>query len=317
MVKFNGALLRPNVPRPFPKPTPLMTSKHPTCTVKYIDDASQACSIELRKALIKFDTSDRPCPLQYHEHTGYSLNPQNNQLQKDLDELKSFTDRNLMVINQKKTQIMSFNFRTSLNFPPIFSIGDSDTLDIVKQTKLLGIIVSDNLKWSEHVEYMCKKACKKVWLLRRMKILNLDNDILLDFYCKEVRSILEFGVAVWNSGLTGKLIEQIERIQKICINVILCDTEWDIPYEVGCTLLGIEPLTYRRTDLCIRFIQKTSREPRHADMFTSNPNNFNTRQVKPLYQEFSCRRRRFYNSPLCYLIRLLNLNPVKGCSKKE
>ena len=77
----------------------------------------------------------------------------------------------------------------------------------------------------------------------------LEPDILLDFYCKEVRSILEFGVACWNCGLTGKSSDQIERIQKICVNIILCDSEWEIPYFVGCTLLGLEPLSFRQTDV--------------------------------------------------------------------
>ena len=234
-----------------------------------------------------------------------------NDMQKDLERLKSFTDRNLMVINQKKTHIMCINFRKSLQFPPIFSIGDCKQLDIVKQTKLVGIIVSDNLRWNAHVEYMCLKASKKIWQLRRLKILNLGHDILLDFYCKEIRSILEFGVTVWNSGITGKLSDQIERIQKICVNTILCDTLWDIPYDVGCTLLEIEPLKYRRTDLCIKFIQKASCDPRHADLFSPYPTHLNTRQEKPLYREFSCRTGRFFDSPLCYLTRLLNLNPVK------
>ena len=170
-----------------------------------------------------------------------------------------------MVINKKKTQIMCVNFRKSLQFPPIFGIGDCKQLEIVKQTKLVGIMVSDDLRWSAHVDYMCQKASKKIWQLRRMKILNLEQNILLDFYCKEIRSILEFGVAVWSSGLTVKMCDQIERIQKICVNIILCDTEWEIPYDVGCTLLEIEPLRHRRPELCINFIQKASRDPRHAD----------------------------------------------------
>ena len=105
--------------------------------------------------------------------------------------------------------------------------------------------------------------------------------------------------------------EQIERVQKVCINIILCDTDWNIPYEVGCTLLNIEPLIYRREDLCIKFIQKASLDPRHADMFCRNTNPFNTRTVKPIYREFSCRNGRFYDSPLCYLTRMLNMNPVQ------
>ena len=58
-------------------------------------------------------------------------------------------------------------------------------MDIVKQTKLVGII---------------------------LKILNLEHDILLYFYCKEIKSILEFGAVVWSSRLTGKMSDQIERI---------------------------------------------------------------------------------------------------------
>ena len=311
MIKFNGALLRPNIPRPFPKPTPVMDRNTSSCTVKYIDDASHAVAVDLKKSLIQLDLSDRPLPLQYHEHTGFILNPEMNQMQQDLDLLKRFTDQNLMVINQKKTQIMCVNFRTSRKFPPIFSIGDRKQLDIVNQTKLVGIIVSDDLRWSAHVEYTCTKASKKIWQLRRMKTLNLEHTILLDYYCKEIRSILEFGVAVWSSCITVRSSDAIERIQKICVNIILCDVNWEIPYEVGCTLLGIEPLKYRRVDVCIKFIQKASCDPRHSDLFSLNDSSINTRQEKLTYREFPYRTDRFYNSPLCYLTRLLNLNPTK------
>ena len=94
-----------------------------------------------------------------------------------------------MKINEKKTHILCINFRKSLKFPPIFSIGDCAQLEIVKHTKLLGIIISDDLRWAHHVDYMCQRANKKIWFLRRMK---LDLNHMLDFYCKEVRSILEF-----------------------------------------------------------------------------------------------------------------------------
>ena len=144
MVKFNGALLRPDIPRPFPSPVPIMSSKSTSCTVKYIDDASQACSINLRKALVP-DRIDRPHPRNYRERTGHVLLPELNQLQVDLDNLKQFTDNNKMVINEKKTLIMSFNFRTSLDFPPELTIGGSEHLEVVRHTKLLGIVVSDDL----------------------------------------------------------------------------------------------------------------------------------------------------------------------------
>ena len=312
MVKFNGALLRPSVPRPFPKPAPIMYSKQDYCTVKYIDDASQACSINLKQSLFKIDTTKRPYPLEFSEHTGYGLIPEKNMLQKDLNLLENFTKRNLMIINQKKTEIMKFNFRKSLDFPPIFTIGGPDYLNIVSKTRLLGFILSFDLKWHQHVDFMCQKAMKKTFLLRKLKILELESNLLLDFYLKEIRSILEYGVPVWHSGLTIKMSEKIERVQKICVSIILCSPGKHISYTVGCTLLGIEPLYMRRTELCVRFIQKTSLEPKHSDMFFETDYTHNTRQKnRQKYKEFSYRSKRFYNSPLCYLTRLLNSNPTK------
>ena len=196
---------------------------------------------------------------------------------------------------------MKFNFRKTLDLPPIFKFDNCPSLGIVNETKILGIILSDSLKWSAHVSYMLKRAQKKIWTLRRMKLLKLDIDILVDFYCKEIRSIIEFGVAVWNSGITTKMSEQLERIQKYVSTLY-------------CLILGlklIEPLFYRRQSLCIKFIQKASQDPRHSDILSRNNNARNTRAKKPEYREFKCLNARFYNSPLCYLTRLLNNNPVK------
>ena len=114
-----------------------------------------------------------------------------------------------------------------------------------------------------------------------MRLLKLDAEILLEYYFKEIRSILEFGVACWNSGLTLKMISQIERVQKICINIILYDNNWDIDYNTRCTLLGIEPLHYRRTDLCIRFITKASLDPCHSDLFMRNSNTIDIENSMP------------------------------------
>ena len=145
-----------------------------------------------------------------------------------------------------------------------------------------------------------------------MKILNLDPEILTDFYCKEIRSILEFGVAVWHSGITVKHSQQLETVQKVCLNIILKELPCKHSYDVKCTLLNIEPLHYRRQDLCKRFIQKASQDPQHEDLFLRNITNIETRQCQLTYKEFNCRTNRFYNSPLCYLTRLLNNFPVEG-----
>ena len=288
-----------------------MYSNLNSCTVKYIDDASQARSINLHKALTPIQTQNMPRPLEFSQHTGFIVNESENHLQNDLNELKQFTDRNLMIINEKKTLIMKFNFHKSLDFPAIYNFQGGRMLDVVNQTKILGLILSDTLNWSAQVDYMIRRANKKIWLLRKMKTLKLNTEILVDFYCKEIRSILEYGVAIWHSGLTQKMIGQLERVQKICVSIILCDTGGTVSYKVGCTILNLEPLVYRRHDLCVRFIQRASINPKHSDLFVRNIQNINTRSNKLFYKEYKCRTKRFYDSPLCYLTRLLNSNPIK------
>ena len=74
--------------------------------------------------------------------------------------------------------------------------------------------------------------------------------------------------------------------------------------------------TLREEDLNGKWPQKASLNPMHSDFFCRNSNPFHTRHAKPIYREFICRNTRYYNSPLCYLTRLLNCNPVKEYNVK-
>ena len=67
-------------------------------------------------------------------------------------------------------------------------------------TKLLGVIVSEDLKWDKNTRYICDKARQKLWLLRRSLKFDLSYQELFDVYTKEVQSILELGLPVWHSG---------------------------------------------------------------------------------------------------------------------
>jgi hypothetical protein len=67
---------------------------------------------------------------------------------------------------------------------------------------LVGVIISDDLRWLKNTDYFCQKATQKLWTLRRLKKFNLDIFKIFDVYSKEVRSLLELAVPVWHSGLT-------------------------------------------------------------------------------------------------------------------
>lgn len=87
-----------------------MLSKSTSCTVKYIDDASQARSIRLKKSPTEIDISDRPTPLEFYEYTGFVLNTENNQSQEDLNNLMVIynSDQLYFIKNTNQMQIQHF-----------------------------------------------------------------------------------------------------------------------------------------------------------------------------------------------------------------
>ena len=84
---------------------------------------------------------------------------------------------------------------------------------------LLLIIVTSDLRWQANTSEIYRKALAKMWLLRRMKASNLEPQIIIDFYLKEIRIVAEHGVAIWNSGLTKTQSHTIEKIQKIALKL--------------------------------------------------------------------------------------------------
>ena len=82
----------------------------------YIDDLSEAEAIDLKKCLVK-DPVQRHYPLNFHERTQHILPVDKSSLQKQLQTVEDFTDKNLMKINESKSKIMIFNKSRKYDFP--------------------------------------------------------------------------------------------------------------------------------------------------------------------------------------------------------
>ena len=108
IVKYNGASLRPQIPRI------TLTLSH-SISVKYVDDHSCAVKINLKNCLAE-DPYNRPQPFKFHERTQQVLPRYSNFLQNMIDDLHSFTEGNLMKINLQKSKVMLFNASRNLPF---------------------------------------------------------------------------------------------------------------------------------------------------------------------------------------------------------
>ena len=108
-----------------------------------------------------------------------------------------------MLINEKKSNIMLFNKSRKIDFPPEFAFRNGKNLEVVEQTRLLGVVLSSDLRWRANTMSVCSRAMAKMWLLRRMKFVKLEPELILDYYLKEVRPLVEQAVPIWISGSTN------------------------------------------------------------------------------------------------------------------
>ena len=70
----------------------------------------------------------------------------------------------------------------------------------VETYKILGVHLSNDLTWNVRIEYIMKKASKRLYALRSLKKSGVQPSDLVGIYCAPIRSVLEYAAPVW-SGL--------------------------------------------------------------------------------------------------------------------
>ena len=85
-----------------------------------------------------------------------------------------------MRIDESKTKIMIFNLTKSLQFPPEVGFNGDQNLEVVRKAKILGIVISVDLKWSEKTDSIISNAKSRLWTLRTMKRLGISIDVIFE-----------------------------------------------------------------------------------------------------------------------------------------
>ena len=81
---------------------------------------------------------------------------------------------------------------------------------------------------------------------------------MLDVYHKQVRSVLELAVPVWQPAITQQETKQIERVQRCALYIILGDDYTS--YDDALDTLECDNLDVRRVKLCENFAKKSISE---------------------------------------------------------
>jgi len=179
-------------------------------------------------------------------------------LQQAITKLQQWTNSNDMKINGKKCKELTVSFlRKDHQLSPI-SI-DGHTIDNVDSFKVLGVNISNDLKWTINTEQIITKASQRLYILRVLRRSGIPPSDLLPIYYSLVRSTLEYACVAWHTSLPDYLRNKIELIQKRALRIIYPHLHYDeATAQAKCVRLD-----ERRDQLCqktfVKLLEMNSR----------------------------------------------------------
>jgi len=114
-----------------------------------------------------------------------------------------WTAANFLCLNENKTQNIEFGFKcTDYN-----------------NVKFLGLSIQSNVKWNIHIESVCSKVARGVFMLRKLRPF-VDMDVLKAVYYAHIQSHIGYGIIVWgHSTNLHKLLILQKRAVRVMFNV--------------------------------------------------------------------------------------------------
>ena len=199
-------------------------------------------------------------------------------LQNDLKSLERWAEKWGMKFNADKCTILSQN-QKSTHFYTI----DKEILKSVDHHPYLGVELSSDLKWTNHISKISSRANSTLGLLKR-NLKNCSQDCKRMAYCAMVRSQLEYACTVWDPYLQ-KNINSLEAIQRRAARFITNDHQSRSPGDVTKMLkqLNLNPLQERRKTKRLQMFSKIIENevpPLPPDKFLK-PVNASKRKIKP------------------------------------
>ena len=175
-----------------------------------------------------------------------------------------------MQINEKKTKAMEFNCSKKFQFSTELKFNNSK-IDIETQTKLLGTIVTNKLSWDAKTNDVVKKTNARMQILHAISKFGAPINDMKEIYFSYIRSLLEQSCNVWHTSLTKENEENLERVQKSALKIILKNNYYD--YANACSKLDITDLKTRRQQLFERFTLQNINHPLMKEYFIENNKN--------------------------------------------
>ena len=266
----------------------------PMLFILYINDLPE--HIKCKSLLFADDTKAYTAT----DRTNNNVNNSREQLQLDLDELASWSNKWLLRFNEEKCKTLKVCQQTEDNWT--YKMGNVNLAD-TKVEKDIGVYMDNNLDFKHHIYTTTMKANKLVGLIRR-SFKHLDGNIFSKLFKAIVRPHLEYGNTIWFPHLKY-LMDEVEDVQRRATKQL--PGMDNISYEERLKNLKLPNLLYRRIRVdmieCFKIL-KNIYDPSIKHPLQLNKSDHNTRghYLKLKKQQIKLDKRKY-----CFSVRITKL----------
>ena len=237
-------------------------------------------------------------------------------LQNVLNIENSETIKDKMIINEAKCNIINFNF-SSKNSPPQKLTLNNNEIVSVDRIKLLGVTITNDLRWRENTAEIVKKVNRKFYQLCKLKQFGVKQEERLATWKTLIRPITEYAAPLWHNGLLEVDSRKLENLQKKAFGLIFGTVyinykryyrikNQPVPYERALQMCDLPSLAERRNELSIKFAHNTYENPRHKDFFKELPSSRPNTRSKQKVQEQFCPTSKYQKSSVPMMSTIVN-----------
>lgn len=147
----------------------------------------------------------------------------------------------------------------------------------------LGVIFSSNMKWNDHVNFIVKKASRRIFIIRNLRRSGCCKILLLRCYVAFIRSVLAYSFPSF-CNLSQYLLKDIVRVESRISRIIDMDIE--------------ESFVFATNKSCVKLFQTITTEACHPlrSLFIPKPSRaISTRSSSDFYPP-RAKTSRFSNS---------------------
>ena len=166
-----------------------------------------------------------------------------NILNNDLETIHKWAETWLVKFNPSKSESLLLSRKNITHLhPPL--VMNNVHIKKVTHHKHLGLFLSHDGTWHEHIDYITSKAWQRLNIMRKLKFL-LDRESLQIIYISFIRPILEYSDVVWDN-ITQYEVNAIQKIQNEAARIVTGATKL-VSLDMLNQEIGWESLQVRRS----------------------------------------------------------------------